>query len=64
MILQNIKVIWYIYKNQTTFFNSPIYKFDKGDWDWCPVHKGTKRQFECHTSITAKMVVDQIKHIL
>ena len=45
-------------------WNSPIYKFDKGDWDWCPVHKGTKRQFECHTSITAKMVVDQIKHIL
>lgn len=45
-------------------WNSPIYKFDKGDWDWCPVHKGTKRQFECHTSITANMVIDQIKDLL
>jgi autotransporter strand-loop-strand O-heptosyltransferase len=45
-------------------WNSPIYKFDKGDWDWCPVHKGTKRQFECHTSITSKMVIDQIQHLL
>lgn len=45
-------------------WNSPIYKFDKGDWDWCPVHKGTKRQFECHTSITSKMVIDQIKDLL
>lgn len=45
-------------------WNSPMYKFDKGDWDWCPAHKGTKRQFECHTSITAKMVIDQIQHLL
>jgi autotransporter strand-loop-strand O-heptosyltransferase len=45
-------------------WNSPIYKFDKGDWDWCPVHKGTKRQFECHTSITSQMVIDQIQHLL
>jgi autotransporter strand-loop-strand O-heptosyltransferase len=45
-------------------WNSPIYKFDKGDWNWCPVHKGTKRQFECHKTITPKMVIDQIKHLL
>jgi len=45
-------------------WNSPIYKFDKGDWNWCPVHKGTKRQFECHKTITSKMVIDQIKHLL
>jgi len=45
-------------------WNSPIYKFDKGDWDWCPVHKGTKRQFECHTSITSEMVIEKIKHLL
>jgi autotransporter strand-loop-strand O-heptosyltransferase len=45
-------------------WNSPIYKFDKGDWNWCPVHKGTKRQFECHISITTEMVIDQIKNIL
>jgi autotransporter strand-loop-strand O-heptosyltransferase len=45
-------------------WNSPIYKFDKGDWDWCPVHKGTKRQFECHKTITSKMVIDQIQHLI
>jgi autotransporter strand-loop-strand O-heptosyltransferase len=45
-------------------WNSPIYKFDKGDWDWCPTHKGTKRQFECHKTITSKMVIDQIQHLL
>ena len=45
-------------------WNSPIYKFDKGDWNWCPVHKGTKRQFECHKTITSKMVIDQIQHLL
>jgi hypothetical protein len=39
-----------------------MYKFDKGDWNWCPVHKGTDRQFECHKSITSEMVIKQIKH--
>ena len=42
-------------------WNDPQYKFDKGDWGWCPVHKGTDRQFECQTSITAQMVIDEIK---
>ena len=45
-------------------WNDPQYKFDKGDWDWCPVHKGTDRQFECHTSITPDMVIEQIKKLL
>lgn len=45
-------------------WNNPMFKFDKGDWDWCPVHKGTKRQFECHKSITSKMVINQIQHLL
>jgi autotransporter strand-loop-strand O-heptosyltransferase len=34
--------------------------FDPADWNWCK-HKGTNRQFECHTSITADMVIDEIK---
>ena len=42
-------------------WNKPEYKFDKGDWDWCPVHKGTDRHFECQRSITAEMVIEQIK---
>jgi len=34
--------------------------FDPADWNWCK-HKGTNRQFECHTSITADMVINEIK---
>jgi autotransporter strand-loop-strand O-heptosyltransferase len=45
-------------------WNDPQYKFDKGDWDWCPVHKGTERQFECQKSITPKMVIDEIEKLL
>jgi autotransporter strand-loop-strand O-heptosyltransferase len=45
-------------------WNNPSYKFDKGDWYWCPVHKGTNRQFECHTSITSQMVIKQIQHLI
>ena len=37
------------------------YDFDPNDWYWCPKHKGTDRQFECHTSITPLMVFDEIK---
>jgi autotransporter strand-loop-strand O-heptosyltransferase len=45
-------------------WNKPEFTFDKGDWNWCPVHKGTERQFECHTSILPKMVIDQIQHLI
>jgi autotransporter strand-loop-strand O-heptosyltransferase len=45
-------------------WNNPNFKFDKGDWNWCPVHKGTSRQFECHTSITSEMVINQIKQLI
>ena len=34
--------------------------FDPGDWQWCPVHKGTDREFECSKSITSKSVIEQI----
>jgi len=44
-------------------WNNPNFKFDKGDWYWCPEHKGTDRQFECHKSITPEMVINQIKHL-
>jgi autotransporter strand-loop-strand O-heptosyltransferase len=45
-------------------WNNPNFNFDKGDWYWCPVHKNTDRQFECHKSITADMVINQIQHLL
>ena len=45
-------------------WNNPLFKFDKGDWYWCPEHKGTERQFECHKSITSEMVINQIQTLL
>jgi len=36
------------------------HKFDAGDWNWCPDHKGTPRQFECSKMITGQMVIDRM----
>jgi len=36
------------------------YKFDRGDWDWCPVYKNTKNQFECTRNITPKMIASEL----
>lgn len=38
--------------------------FDKGDWNWCPLHKGTERQFECSKQIPFTMVKPKIDQIL
>jgi autotransporter strand-loop-strand O-heptosyltransferase len=40
-------------------WNSPKYKFDKS-WDWCPVHAGTDRQYECQSSITSGDIIELI----
>ena len=45
-------------------WNKSEFKFDKGDWNWCPVHKDTPRQFECHTSITSDVVIEKIDSLL
>jgi len=42
-------------------WNNPNFTFNPGDWEWCPIHKGSDRQFECHTTITAEMVINEIK---
>jgi autotransporter strand-loop-strand O-heptosyltransferase len=44
-------------------WNKTEYRFDKGDWNWCPVFKGTDKQFECHKKITGQMVINRIKSI-
>jgi autotransporter strand-loop-strand O-heptosyltransferase len=38
--------------------------FDKGDWNWCPLLKGTERQFECSKEIPFSMVRPKIDKIL
>ena len=45
-------------------WNNPNFKFQKHNWNWCPVHESTKRQFECHKSITSEMVINQIQHLI
>jgi autotransporter strand-loop-strand O-heptosyltransferase len=39
-------------------------KFDAGDWNWCPLHKGTDRQFECSKQISSQMVINEINKII
>jgi autotransporter strand-loop-strand O-heptosyltransferase len=34
--------------------------FDKGDWNWCPEHQGTDRQWECHKAISSETVIKAI----
>lgn len=38
-------------------WNNPKFKFNKGDWNWCPEHENTTRQFECHRSISVDDVL-------
>lgn len=40
------------------------HRLDSGDWNWCPVHKGTERQFECTKQISAEMVIYKINQII
>ena len=39
-------------------------RLDAGDWNWCPDHKGTDRQFECTKSITSEMVIKELEKFL
>lgn len=45
-------------------WNNPKYTFDKGDWNWCPKHKNTPRQFECHKVIKSNVIIDKIKSLI
>ena len=35
--------------------------FNRGDWNWCPDHKGSERQFECTKEITHQDVIDRVE---
>ena len=39
-------------------------RLDAGDWNWCPDHKGTNRQFECTKLITSEMVIKELEKFL
>ena len=38
--------------------------FNAGDWDWCPIHKGTEKQHICQKSITPIQVLKAVKNKL
>ena len=42
-------------------WNDPVLVFDSGDWDWCPVYKGTERQHICQKSITPLQVFNSFE---
>jgi autotransporter strand-loop-strand O-heptosyltransferase len=45
-------------------WNNPKFKFNKGDWNWCPEHEDTSRQFECHKSIKAEKVIEKLEILM
>lgn len=44
-------------------WNNPKFRFDKGNWNWCPEHEDTPRQFECHKSISVEDVLSKLPFI-
>lgn len=40
------------------------HQLDAGDWNWCPKHKGTQRQFECSKTISGEQVIRAIKQYI
>lgn len=45
-------------------WNNPNFKFDKGDWWWCPVYKNTDKHFECHKTISSEIVISEINKLM
>ena len=45
-------------------WNDVKYKFNPGDWNWCPKYKNTKNQFECTKKITFEMVKEKLNNII
>jgi FkbM family methyltransferase len=39
-------------------------RLNASDWNWCPLHKGTDRQFECSKQITSDKVIKEINKIM
>lgn len=39
-------------------------KLNPSDWEWCPFHKNTPRQFECTKSISSDVVINNLKKAL
>ena len=42
-------------------WNNKNFMFDSGDWDWCPIWKGTDKQHICQKSISPNQVFKLLK---
>jgi autotransporter strand-loop-strand O-heptosyltransferase len=38
--------------------------FDRGDWNWCPAWKGTRRQFECSKTVGPETVIEHVNKFI
>jgi autotransporter strand-loop-strand O-heptosyltransferase len=45
-------------------WNNPLFKFNKGDFWWCPENENSPRQFECHKAISMEDVLISLKPLL
>jgi autotransporter strand-loop-strand O-heptosyltransferase len=45
-------------------WNNKNFKFDKGNWNWCPIYEGYDKQFECQKSILPESVIEAIKELI
>jgi autotransporter strand-loop-strand O-heptosyltransferase len=41
-------------------WTNPNFVFDAGDWNWCPIWKGTDKQFICQKTITPELVLSKL----
>lgn len=41
-------------------WNDPVHTFNAGDWDWCPVYKGSTLQHTCQKSISPFQVFEKL----
>lgn len=44
-------------------WHDPKNRFDKAEFDWCPEHRGTPRQYECSKLITPELVLRAVNRI-
>ena len=40
------------------------HEFDPGNWNWCPIHEKTEKQFECSKTITGGEVIEKLEKLL
>ncbi|MGF6440259.1 autotransporter strand-loop-strand O-heptosyltransferase [Paraburkholderia youngii] len=52
------------YHTCNSCWNDMRVEFDQRDFQWCPYHRGTPRQFECTRLITSAQVIGAIKRLI